>query len=152
VLEWAHTGMMFLAPAVALLASFAAQAAPAAQPVPSKAVKPSASKAARPGPSKKAPVPTDAEIERAIRARFAKSKISVNHFTVHVQGGVATIEGRTAVIQHKGTATRLAKTAGAIQVVNKVELTEEAKQRAAANLTSGRRRAQVKRSEVAGRQ
>ena len=89
----------------------------------------------------------DRQLETAIGARFAQSKIGVNHFVVHVQGGVATIEGHTDVIQHKGTATRLAKAAGAREVVNRVELSEAAKQRAADNLAKGRRRVQVKRSE-----
>src|SRR5579862_237884 len=93
----------------------------------------------------------DAEIEKAIRARFAASKISTHHFQVHVQGGVATIEGQTDVLQHKGTATRLAKSAGAIKVVNKVAVSAAAKEKAAKNLASGRRRAQIKRSEVTAR-
>lgn len=93
----------------------------------------------------------DAEIEKKIRARFAASKISVNKFEVHVQGGVATITGRTDVIQHKGTATRLAKTSGAGQVVNRVEVSEAARKKAAANLKSGARRAQVKRSDEPSR-
>ncbi len=95
-----------------------------------------------------APKMTDAELEKAIQARFAKSKISANKFQVRVQGGTATIEGHTEVIQHKGTATRLAKSAGAQAVVNKVQVSEQARQKAASRLATGRRRAQVKRSEV----
>ncbi len=94
---------------------------------------------------------SDAELERTIRARFAKSKISTHHFQVHVQGGVATIEGQTDVLQHKGTATRLAKNCGAVAVVNHVAVSQAAKDKAAKNLASGRRRAQVKRSEVTAR-
>ena len=71
----------------------------------------------------------DAEIEATIRAKFARSKINVEKFQVHVQGGVATIEGKTNVIQHKGTATRLAKTGGAIAVNNHVQISDAAKQR-----------------------
>jgi osmotically-inducible protein OsmY len=93
----------------------------------------------------------DTQVEKAIRARFAASKISKNKFEVHVQGGVATISGKTDVLQHKGTATRLAKSAGAKQVVNKVEVSDAAKDKAVANLSSGGRRAQVKRSEVPDR-
>ena len=93
----------------------------------------------------------DTQVEKAIRARFAASKISKNKFEVHVQGGVATISGKTDVLQHKGTATRLAKSAGAKQVVNKVEVSDAAKEKATANLSSGGRRAQVKRSEVPDR-
>jgi hypothetical protein len=92
--------------------------------------------------------PTDSEIERAIRARFAASKIATNKFQVHVQGGVATIDGSTDIIQHKGTATRLAKAAGAVKVTNRIEISPAARARAAANLAKGRRRAQLKRSEA----
>src|SRR5574340_86858 len=91
---------------------------------------------------------SDVQLEKAIRTRFAASKISVNNFQVHVQGGVATIEGRTDVIQHKGTATRLAKTAGAKRVVNKIVVSQAARDRASANLAKGRRRAQVKRGDA----
>jgi osmotically-inducible protein OsmY len=92
--------------------------------------------------------PSDAELEKAIRARFADSKIGEDKFEVHVQGGRATITGSTNVLQHKGTATRLARAAGASDVVNNVEPTEEARQKAAANLTKGRRRAQIKRGDA----
>ena len=90
----------------------------------------------------------DAQLEAVIRAKFAKSKISVDKFTVKVQGGVATIEGKTGVIQHKGTATRMAKTAGAVAVNNHVQISDAAKQKAAANLEEGRRRVQVKRGDA----
>ncbi len=90
---------------------------------------------------------SDAELEKAIQARFANSKIAVNRFTVRVQGGVATLEGRTDVLQHKGTATRLAKAAGARKVVNRIEVSEKARQKASASLAQGRRREQIKRGE-----
>ena len=93
-------------------------------------------------------VKPDSQIEAVIRAKFAKSKINADKFQVHVQGGVATIEGKTNVIQHKGTATRLAKTGGAVAVNNHIEISEAAKQKAADNLEKGRRRAQVKRGEA----
>ncbi len=93
----------------------------------------------------------DAAIEKTIRAKLAASKISTNKFEVHVQGGVATLTGRTDVLQHKGTATRLAKNGGASQVVNRIEVSDAAKEKAASNLESGRRRAQVKRSEISSR-
>jgi hypothetical protein len=106
-------------------------------------------KAAARAPSGKAsPALSDAQLEAAIRAKFAKSKIDADHFQVRVQGGVATIEGRTDIIQHKGVATRMAKTAGAVAVNNHVQTSEAARQKAAANLEKGRRRAQVKRSEA----
>ncbi len=105
--------------------------------VPNKA--PSKAAANRPTPKL-----TDAQMEAAIRAKFAKSKVGAEKFQVHVQGGVATIEGRTDVIQHKGSATRMAKTAGAVSVNNQVQVSDAARQKSAANLETGRRRAQVK--------
>jgi osmotically-inducible protein OsmY len=102
---------------------------------------------ARTAAAKSAPARSDADIEKDIRARFAKSKIGPEKYQVHVQGGVATIEGKTGVIQHKGTATRLAKAGGAVAVKNHIEISEAAKEKAAANLETGRRRAQIKRSD-----
>jgi len=89
----------------------------------------------------------DKQIEAAIKAKLAKSKIGKDGFTVRVQGGVAYWEGTTNVVQHKGSATRMAKTAGAKAVVNNIKVSDAAKQQAASNLEQGRRRAQVKRSD-----
>ena len=91
---------------------------------------------------------SDARLEAAIRAKFAKSKIDADKFQVHVQGGVATIEGRTDVMQHKGVATRLAKTGGAAAVNNHIQISDAAKEKAAANLEKGRRRVQLKRGDA----
>jgi hypothetical protein len=90
----------------------------------------------------------DKELEATIRAKLAKSKIGKDGFTVRVQGGAAYWEGSTAVMQHKGAATRMAKTAGAKRVVNNIKVSDAAKQTAADNLDQGRRRVQVKRSEA----
>ncbi len=116
---------------------------------PTPAPTPKAAEQRTPAASK--PSARDAELERAIRERFARSKISVNKFEIRVQGGVATITGRTNVLQHKGTATRLAKNAGARQVVNNVAVSDQAKQKASDNLAQGRRRLQVRRSEEPNR-
>jgi hypothetical protein len=97
--------------------------------------------------AKAAPRASDAQIEAAIRAKFAKSKINADHFQVRVQGGVATIEGKTDVVQHKGVATRLAKTGGAAAVNNRIQVSDAARQKAAGNLEQGRRRAQVQRGD-----
>jgi hypothetical protein len=94
-----------------------------------------------------APRLSDAQVEAIIRAKYAKSKINADKFTVHVQGGVATIEGRTDVIQHKGVATRMAKTGGAAVVVNHIQISDAAREKAAGNLQDGRRRVQVKRGD-----
>jgi hypothetical protein len=84
---------------------------------------------------------SDAQIERDIRARFARSKMTLvgkEKFTVTVKDGVATLEGKTNVIQHKGVATRLARLGGAIAVQNRIEISEEARARAAAKLARAR--------------
>jgi len=86
----------------------------------------------------------DAQIERNIRAKLAKSKMSgTEHFTVSVHDGVATLEGKTGVIQHKGVATRLARTGGAIAVQNHIQISEEAKAKAAAKLAKYREQSGV---------
>ncbi|MCL5745382.1 MAG: BON domain-containing protein [Acidobacteria bacterium] len=95
---------------------------------------------------KAAPAAADAAIESAIRQRFARSKAAADNLQVHVVGGVATIEGATDVVQRKGAATRMARAAGARQVVNKIVVSEAARDKANANLAKGRRRVQVRRS------
>ena len=52
----------------------------------------------------------------------------------------ARITGKTDVMQHKGVATRLARSAGAKEVKNEVEVSEAARQKAAAQLARGRNR------------
>ena len=112
--------------------------------------------AAGPVPAKAKPAPPaqgttsqqDREIEAAIRAKVAKSKMAKEGWTVRVQGGVAYWDGKTEVVQHKGAATRMAKSAGAKQVVNHIQVSDAARQKAAGNLEQGRRRAQVKRGEL----
>ena len=91
---------------------------------------------------------SDTQLEAVIRAKFAKSKINADKFTIRVQGGVATIDGKTDVVQHKGTATRMCKTAGAVAVNNRVQVSDAAKLKAAGNLEEGRRRVQVKRGDA----
>jgi osmotically-inducible protein OsmY len=82
---------------------------------------------------------TDAQIERNIRARLAKSKMAATeHFTVSVHDGVAVLEGKSNVIQHKGVATRLAKLGGAIAVQNHIQISDEAKAKAVARLQKNR--------------
>jgi len=69
---------------------------------------------------------SDAEIEGTIKAKLAKSKIGKDGFQVHVKDRVATWTGATTVMQHKGAATRMAKTAGATQVVNNIKISGDA--------------------------
>jgi hypothetical protein len=129
-----------VAVALSLLAALLPIAAQQARPavVHQRAAPPTAAAPAR---------PTDVQIEANIRAKLAKSKIGADKFHFKVQGGVATIEGKTEVIQHKGAATRMAKTAGAIGVNNHIEISEAAKEKASENLAKGRRRAQIKRGD-----
>jgi len=108
--------------------------------------------APKPNPAQSAPqqgfsAQNDKEVEAAIRAKLAKSKIGKDGFTVRVQGGTAYWEGATSIMQHKGAATRMAKTAGVKRVVNNIKVSDDAKQTASSNLDQGRRRAQIKRSE-----
>jgi hypothetical protein len=92
-----------------------------------------------------ATAPDDAALEARIRQKLSKSKLGADPIRVSVRGGVAAFEGETAVIQRKGSATRMAKSAGAVRVENHIRLSAEAKIKAAANLAKGRRRAQVVR-------
>ena len=82
---------------------------------------------------------SDAEIEATIKAKLAKSKIGKEGFQIHVKEGVATWTGATAVMQHKGAATRMAKTAGAIRVVNNIKVSDAENGKATTNLTVPRR-------------
>jgi hypothetical protein len=125
------------------VAALATQGAPA-QSLPVKAAPKQVQAPAR---TQRQPAQSDAVIEAAIRAKFAKSKINEDKFQVHVQGGVATVEGRTSVIQHKGVATRLSKTGGAAAVNNRIQIDEAARAKAAGNLEQGRRRVQIKRGD-----
>src|SRR5579859_3381410 len=109
---------------VAALCVAAAAGAADQRPVPSHE-RPAAAKAS--APHTQAAL-TDAQLEAAIRARLARSKIDADHFKVHVQGGVATLEGHTDVLQHKGVATRLAKAAGAVAVTNRITISDAARQ------------------------
>jgi hypothetical protein len=84
--------------------------------------------------SQHAPTPSDAQIESTIRTKLAKSKIGKDGFTFRVQRGIVTWEGSTSVMQHKGSATRMARTAGAAQVINNIHVSATAKANAASNL------------------
>jgi hypothetical protein len=69
---------------------------------------------------------SDAEVEATIKAKLGKSKIGQDGFQIHVKDGVATWTGTTSVMQHKGAATRMAKTAGAIHVTNNIKISDNA--------------------------
>jgi osmotically-inducible protein OsmY len=87
---------------------------------------------------------SDAEIEATIKAKLAKSKIGKDGFQVHVKDRVVTWSGSTTVMQHKGAATRMAKTAGAIQVLNNIKVSEDSGTPGKGNLPGQPRHVQVK--------
>ena len=122
----------FSALAVAVVFAGLSQAASVAKPVTVASPQKPAPKAA---PARVLP---DAQIQHDIQLKFAKSKINAEHFTVTVKNGVATLEGKTGVIQHKGVATRMAKKGGAIAVENHIQVSDEAKAKAAATLAKNR--------------
>lgn len=86
---------------------------------------------------------SDAEIEATIKAKLSKSKIGKEGFQVHVKDGVATWTGATSIMQHKGAATRMAKAAGAIHVVNNIKVSEADGSKTAGNLSAAPRHVQV---------
>lgn len=69
-----------------------------------------------------APPATDAQIEAQLHDRLAKSVVGKDGFVAKVKGGVVTWEGTTTVAQHKGAATRMAKSSGARRVVNNIRV------------------------------
>lgn len=117
-----------LARFLALTLFVAATVVPIYSTTPSRAVKP-----------QHTATPSDSQIEAVIRTKLAKSKIGRDGFIFHVQHGVVTWEGSTSVMQHKGSATRMARTAGAVQVINNIQVSGTAK----ANPSSSFKRASV---------
>ncbi len=71
---------------------------------------------------------SDSQIESTIRAKLSKSKIGKDGFRFHVQRGVVTWDGATAVGQHKGAATRMARTSGAVEVINNIRVSGASKE------------------------
>lgn len=81
---------------------------------------------------------TDAQIETTLRARLAKSKIGKDGFRFHVEHGVVTWEGVTRIAQHKGAATRMAKSAGARRVINNILVSSGTKTKTASGIPKAR--------------
>ncbi len=77
---------------------------------------------------------SDAQIDATLRTKLSKSKVGGDGFKFRVQKGVVYWEGHTNVAQHKGAATRMARTAGALQVVNNIQVSAEGKAKASAGL------------------
>jgi hypothetical protein len=68
------------------------------------------------------PARSDGQIEAQLRTKLAKSLIGRDGFTFRVKDGVVYWEGSTTIPQHKGSATRMAKSAGARRVVNQIRV------------------------------
>ena len=94
----------------------------------------SATTSRTPTVAQRGPALPDVQIEQTIRTNLAKSKIGKDGFRFKVQHGIVTWEGTTNVVQHKGSATRMARAAGAVQVVNNIQISSSGKAKAAASL------------------
>ena len=89
----------------------------------------------------------DVALEKAIRDRLANSAISPDGIQVRVRQGVAILDGTTGVTQHKGTATRLARSAGATKIDNRIRVSTAARQESTRRRRSQPRRVRVRRPE-----
>ena len=80
--------------------------------------------AAQPAPA------TDSQIEAKLHDKLAKSVIGKDGFIAKVKAGVVYWEGSTSIAQHKGAATRMAKSSGARRVVNNIQVKKIAEKKA----------------------
>jgi len=62
----------------------------------------------------------DAALRAEIEARLSRALIGKDGFQFTVRSGVVTWTGETSIPQHKGAATRMARSSGAKQVVNRI--------------------------------
>jgi osmotically-inducible protein OsmY len=70
---------------------------------------------------------SDGQLEATIKTKLSKSKIGKDGFHFKVQRGVVTWEGTTNIGQHKGAATRMARSSGATQVINNIKVLNSGK-------------------------
>ena len=66
----------------------------------------------------------DSQLESSIRTKLAKSKIGRDGFRFKVSRGIVTWEGSTLIPQHKGAATRMARSSGAVQVIKNIQVAD----------------------------
>lgn len=64
----------------------------------------------------------DAAIEKSLKARLGRSKMRGDGLVFVVKDGVVEWTGAVTVPQRKGAATRMAKAAGAVRVVNRIQV------------------------------
>jgi hypothetical protein len=62
------------------------------------------------------------DLVKKIQTKFAQSKLRDDRLIVKLEGDTVVLEGWTRVPQHKGAATRVARSAGATKVVNRIEV------------------------------
>lgn len=65
-------------------------------------------------------ISSDDALRAEIEVRLARAVIGKDGFRLQVRNGIAYWDGHTDVAQHKGAATRMARSAGALQVVNRI--------------------------------
>ena len=105
---------LFLFPLLSLTAILAPMAAGASPTKTAAAAQPRA-------------VVSDEQLEATIKTKLGKSKIGKDGFHFKVQRGIVTWEGTTNIGQHKGAATRMARTSGAVEVINNIKVSNTAK-------------------------
>lgn len=86
---------------------------------------------------------SDAALEAEIAARLARAVIGQDGFTFSVQTGTVYWQGSTTVAQHKGAATRMARSAGAREVINRIEVVSASPAPSSDDSPQALRRAQV---------
>ena len=65
-------------------------------------------------------VADDNAIAARLKQKMSRSKLKSDDLKYHVKDGVVEWSGAVSVAQRKGAATRMAKTAGAKRVVNRI--------------------------------
>ena len=78
---------------------------------------------------------TDSQLQHDVSEELNwEPSVHAARIGVEVKDGVVTFSGKTNVVQHKGTATRMARAAGAVAVNNLIEVSDAARAKAAARL------------------
>jgi len=73
-----------------------------------------------------AATPEDAAISAKLKQKLSRSKLNSDGLQYKVQNGVVEWSGSVQIPQRKGAATRMAKSAGAKRVVNRITVNAQA--------------------------
>jgi hypothetical protein len=95
--------------------------------------------------------PNDTQIEAQLHDKLAKSVIGKDGFTAKIKDGVVYWEGSTDIAQHKGAATRMAKSSGARRVVNNIKVKKTASTKPAARTAAPKTSPEVLADPVPGK-